>query len=230
MTPAEREEALERREANATLLAAKLEKDRAALEAEIAASAAASKAASAINRALQADAAKKVKGLEAECVAWEAKLARLRAEAGKLAPAAPAPAPGRSAIEVEAERAHVARDRTPLDEQRAAFEREAAETRAKLGAEAHALADLRSKLIAVRSEIEGGVKAREAEVRRKEASLVEERKELQAAADSLVREEAQQHELRAKLEAQVAAVAAKEVMFEERSRQLQERLKNFART
>ena len=45
-----------------------------------------------------------------------------------------------------------------------------------------------------------------------------------------MRDEAQQHELRAKLEAQVASLAAKEVMFEERSRQLQERLKNFART
>ena len=51
-----------------------------------------------------------------------------------------------------------------------------------------------------------------------------------AAAKTLAAALIQQHELRAKLEAQVAAVAAKEVMFEERSRQLQERLKNFART
>ena len=72
MTPAEREEALERREANAALLMAKLEKDRVALEADIAASAAASKAASAITRALHSDALKKAKEVEGECAKWEA--------------------------------------------------------------------------------------------------------------------------------------------------------------
>ena len=49
----------------------KLEKDRQALEAEITASAAASKAAAAITKALQSDAMKKVKNLEAECAQWE---------------------------------------------------------------------------------------------------------------------------------------------------------------
>jgi hypothetical protein len=44
-----------------------------------------------------------------------------------------------------------------------------------------------------------------------------------------MRAEKQQSEQRAKLESQVAALAAKEVMYEERSRQLQERLKNFAK-
>ena len=83
MTPAEREEALQRREANAALLMAKLEKDRQALESEISASAAASKAASAITKALQADAVKKAKNLEAECVQWEAKLARLKSEVAR---------------------------------------------------------------------------------------------------------------------------------------------------
>jgi hypothetical protein len=44
-----------------------------------------------------------------------------------------------------------------------------------------------------------------------------------------MRAEAQQAEQRAKLEAHVAALASKEVMYEERNRQLQERLKNFAK-
>jgi hypothetical protein len=44
-----------------------------------------------------------------------------------------------------------------------------------------------------------------------------------------MRAEAQQSEERAKLGAQMASIAAKEVMLEERSRQLQERLKNFVK-
>jgi hypothetical protein len=164
MTPAEREEALERREASAALLTAKLEKDRAALEADIQASAAASKAASAINRALQADAEKKVKDLEAQCVQWQETLVRLKAEVGKAAPSAPEPPPGPSGKELELEKAAIeaartqlAKDRASHDEQQAAFEREAAEARAKLKAEAHSLAELRAKLVAVRAEIEGSV-------------------------------------------------------------------------
>ena len=113
--------------------------------------------------------------------------------------------------------------------ERASFERETKETQAKLKAEAQSLAELRAKLVSVRNEIEGGVKAREAEVRKREAAIEAERTKLQAGVDSLMRAEAQQHEHRAKMEAQVAALAAKEVMFEERNRQLQERLKNFAK-
>src|SRR5271157_1150550 len=80
MIPSEREEALARREATAERLHAKLERDRAALEADISASAAASKAANTISRALEADAAQRLKQLEAECAQWEGKLARLKAE------------------------------------------------------------------------------------------------------------------------------------------------------
>ena len=73
------------------------------------------------------------------------------------------------------------------------------------------------------------MKVREAEVRKKETSIEAERTKLQERADALMRAEAQQSEERAKMEAQMASLAAKEVMFEERSRQLQERLKNFAK-
>jgi hypothetical protein len=73
------------------------------------------------------------------------------------------------------------------------------------------------------------VKAREVEVKKKEISLEAERTKLQAGVDSLMRAETQQAEQRSKMEAQLAALAAKEVMYEERSRQLQERLKNFAK-
>jgi colicin import membrane protein len=232
MTPEEREEALERREANAALLSAKLEKDRVALESEIAASAAASKAASAINRALQSDAAKKVKALEAETAQWESKLSRLKAEAGKLAPVAPAKREDESPAEkaaVAAAKAQLEKDLAALEAEKAEFAQEKAAAQAKLKAEAQALADLRSKLVSIRSELEASVKAREAEVRKKEASLETERGKLQAGVDSLMRAEKQQSEQRTKLESQVAAQAAKEVMFEERSRQLQERLKNFAK-
>lgn len=235
MTPDEREEALERREANAALLMAKLEKDRVALEADIAASAAASKAASAITRALHSDALKKAKEVEGECAKWEAKLARLKLEASKME-AVISSNPARSEQEIEREKAALAAariqheaDRVVLDADKAAFLRESTEARAKLKAEAQALADLRTKLVAIRGEIEGGVKLREAEVRKKEALIEAERAKLQASADALVRAEAEQSEERAKLEAQIASLAAKEVMFEERHRQLQERLKNFAK-
>jgi chromosome segregation ATPase len=228
MTPAEREEALERREANAALLTAKLEKDRAALEAEINASAAAARAASAINRALQSDAAKKVKALEDEAAQWEAKIARLKSEVGKLELASGA-ASRKSDEELARETAAIAAARTQLDGDRAAFDKEVAETRARLKSEAQALAELRAKLVTIRNEIEGNVKLREAEVRKKEALIESERVRLQEAADAIARAESDQSEQRAKLEAQLAALAAKEVMFEERSRQLQERLKNFAK-
>jgi hypothetical protein len=234
MTPAEREQALERREENAAILAAKLERDRVALESEITASAAASKAASAINRALQADAAKKVKVLEAECALWEAKLARLKSEVGRLAPVeAPPPrreeeSPGEKAA-VAAAKGQLANDRATFEAEREEFERENAVSKARLKTEAQALADLRTKLVGIRSELESGVKTREAEVKRKEVSLEAERIKLQAGVDSLMRAEKQQSEERAKLEAQLAALAAKEVMYEERTRQLQDRLKNFAK-
>jgi hypothetical protein len=45
-----------------------------------------------------------------------------------------------------------------------------------------------------------------------------------------MRAESQHAEQRTKLESQLASFAAKEVMFEERSRQLQERMKNFAKS
>jgi Skp family chaperone for outer membrane proteins len=89
---------------------------------------------------------------------------------------------------------------------------------------------LRAKLVTIRNELEAGVKARETEVKRKEAALEAERTKLQSGVDSLMRAEKQQAEQRAKLESQVAALAAKEVMYEERNRQLQDRLKNFAKT
>ena len=57
-------------------------------------------------------------------------------------------------------------DRAVLDADKAAFLRESTEARAKLKAEAQALADQRTKLVAIRGEIEGGVKLREAEVRK----------------------------------------------------------------
>jgi N-acetylmuramoyl-L-alanine amidase CwlA len=230
MTPQEREEALSRREENAAILSAKLERDRVALESEISTAAAASKAASAINRALQSDAAKKVKELEAEGVLWEAKLARLKGEVGKAAPApveaTESPAEKAAAA---AEKAQVAADRAALEAQKAAFERESTEARARLKTEAQALAELRAKLVTIRSDLEASVKTREADVKKKEASIEAERAKLQSGVDSLMRAEAQQAEQRAKHEAQVAALAAKEVMYEERNRQLQERLKNFAK-
>ncbi|HEY4989909.1 MAG TPA: hypothetical protein VII09_08880 [Opitutaceae bacterium] len=229
MTPEEREQALERREANAALLSAKLEKDRVALESEIAASAAASKAASAINRALQSDAAKKVKALEAEVTQWEAKLSRLKAEAGKLAPAKREDESPADKAAVAAAKAQLESDLASLEAEKAEFQQEKAAAQAKLKTEAQALADLRVKLVSIRGELEASVKAREADVRKKEASLETERGKLQAGVDSLMRAEKQQSEQRTKLESQVAAQAAKEVMFEERSRQLQERLKNFAK-
>ena len=113
MTPAEREEALERREANAAILSAKLEKDRVALESEISASAAASKAASAINRALQSDAAKKVKELEEECAQWEAKLARVKTEVGKISPE---PAPVKREEESPSDKAALSRGLSLLEQ------------------------------------------------------------------------------------------------------------------
>jgi hypothetical protein len=238
MTTEEREKELERREANAAILSAKLEKDRIALESEITASAAASKAASAINRALQSDAVKKLKDLEAEAAQWETKLTRLKSEVGK---ATPAPvvvesASSRSEKEIEADKADIAAaraqlsgDRASLDAERAAFARESTAARERLKAEAQSLADLRVKLATIRGEIEGGVKLREAEVRRKEIAVEAERTKLQSGLDSLMRAEAQQSETRTKLESQMASFAAKEVMFEERSRQLQERMKNFAK-
>jgi chromosome segregation ATPase len=228
MTPAEREADLERREANATILASKLEKDRKALDMEISASAAASKAADAINRAFQSDARKKAKALEDEAAQWEAKLARLKGEVGKLAPAAEA-APGRGEAELAAERKALAADRERLTADRAAFDSEAADARARMKTEAQGLAELRNKLASIRLELESGVKVREAEVKKREAYLDGEREKLQAAADSLMRAEARQAEERTKLESQMAAHATKEVMFEERSRQLQERMKNFAK-
>jgi hypothetical protein len=235
MTPAEREEALERREENAAILTAKLERDRVALESEIAASAAASKAATAINRALQSDATKKVKALEAEGAQWEAKLARLKSEAGKLAPAEATPAkreeesPSEKAA-VAAAKGKLANDQATFEAEKEGWEQETAGTKAKLKAEAQALAELRAKLVTIRNELEAGVKAREAEVKRRELAVEAERTKLQAGVDSLMRAEKQQGEQRAKLESQVAALAAKEVMYEERNRQLQERLKNFAKT
>jgi chromosome segregation ATPase len=107
--------------------------------------------------------------------------------------------------------------------------RDTAATQAKLKAEALALADLRAKLGVIRHEIEAGVKAREAEVHRKEASLEAERTKLQESAEALARAEAHLSEQRAKMEAQMAALAAKEVMFEERHRQLQESMKHFVK-
>jgi chromosome segregation ATPase len=232
MTPAERELDLERRETNATMLAAKLEKDRVALEAEITASAAASKAASAINRALQADAAKKVKALEDECTQLEAKLAKLKTEVGRATPVVVESASARSEQEIAADKASIAAAKAQLASDRASFEAEKAgiaDTQSRLRAEAQSLADLRVKLATIRGEIEGGVKVREADVRRKEVAIEADRAKLQAGMDSLMRGEAQQSESRTKLESQMAAFAAKEVMFEERSRQLQERMKNFAK-
>lgn len=234
MTPAEREEALQRREELAAILSAKLERDRVALESEISASAAASKAASAINRALQSDAAKKVKQLEAECALWEGKLARLKADAGKIS-AAEATTPKREEenpsekAAVAAATAQLATERASFEAEKAAYEGDTLIEKAKLKAEALALADLRSKLVTIRSELEASVKTREADVKKREASLDAERAKLQSGVDSLMRAEKQQAELRAKLEAQAAALASKEVMYEERSRQLQERLKNFAK-
>src|ERR1700722_12601234 len=149
MTPAEREAELARREENAAILSAKLERDRVALESEITTAAAASKAASAINRALQGDAAKRVKELEAEAVLWEAKLARLKGEAGKLTPAEAHLQPQESPAEkaaAAAEKAQLAADRAAFEAQKAAFERESSEAKAKLKAEGQALADLRAKL------------------------------------------------------------------------------------
>jgi chromosome segregation ATPase len=232
MTPEEREEALARREENAALLTAKLERDRKALEAEIAASAAASRAASTINRALQADAAKKLKEVEAETALLEAKLSKLKSEVSKATPAQPE-APRESPADraaIAAEKAEIEVDRAALEAERAAFARESEEISAKNKAEVKALADLRAKLVTVRSEIEAGVKTREAEVHRKDVALEAERTKLQASANALARTEAQLSEQRAKLEGQVAALAAKEAMYEERHRQLQENMKNFART
>ena len=236
MTPADREEALQRREANAALLMAKLEKDRQELEAEITASAAANKAASAITKALHSDAAKKAKALEAECAQWEAKLARLKSDVSKATPVAPDPGPARAEEEIERDKAAIAAAKSQLaidcgahDVEKAIFEKSSAETQARLKTEAHTLAELRSKLATIRGEIEGNVKAREAEVRKKEAAIEAERAKLQEGADALMRAEAQQSEERAKLGAQMASIAAKEVMLDERSRQLQERLKNFVK-
>jgi chromosome segregation ATPase len=113
-----------------------------------------------------------------------------------------------------------------LDSERAAV----ADTQAKLRTEAKALADLRAKLVTIRSEIEAGVKVREAEVHRKEQALEAERTKLQASAGALARTEAQLSEQRSKMEGQLAALAAKEAMYEERHRQLQENMKNFVRT
>jgi len=233
MTPAEREEELVRRETLASLLASKLEKDRLALEAEITASAAASKAAGAITRALQSDALKKVKALEAEVAVWEAKLGRVKSDAAKApvlaaAPAAPA-APSPPEAELTAAREAMAAERAKLEEERASFDTEVADARARLKAEARTLAEMRTKLASIRTDIEASVKAREADVKRREAQLETDRDRLQAAADSLMRAESQQAAERTKLEAQMAAQATKEVMFDERNRQLQERMKNFAK-
>jgi chromosome segregation ATPase len=232
MTPAEREEALERREANAALLQAKLEKDRVALEADITASASASKAASSIARALQADATKRLKALESDCTQLEAKLARLKTDEGRLTPP-PVKKEELSAQEKEAiaaAKAQLANDLATLTAERISFDREVAEGQAKLKTEAKALAVLRAKLANIRTEIESNVKIREAEVQRKTVSLEAEREKLQASADMLARTEAQLSEQRAKMEGQLAALAAKEVMYEERHRQLQENMKNFVRT
>jgi chromosome segregation ATPase len=232
MTPDEREEALARREENAALLTAKLERDRKALESEISASAAASKAASSINRALQADAAKKLKNVEAETAVLEAKLLKLKTDIGKATPAqpeAPAQSPADRAA-IAAAQAELEVDRASLEAERAAFARESEEISAKNKAEVKALADLRAKLVTIRSEIEAGVKTREAEVHKKEAAVEADRTKLQASAGALARTEAQLSEQRTKLEGQVAALAAKEAMYEERHRQLQENMKNFART
>ena len=216
MTPQEREEALERREANAAILSAKLEKDRVALESEIAASAAASKAASAINRALQADAAKRVKELEAECAQWEAKLARLKSEVGRLAPAeAPPPrreeeSPSEKAA-VAAAKAQLANDRATFEAEKEAFERENAVSEGPAqdrGPGAGRPADQARR--SVRSELESGVKTREAEVKRKEVSLEAERTKLQAGVDSLMRAEKQQSEERAKLDGGAAGRARRQ--------------------
>jgi chromosome segregation ATPase len=251
MTPADKErmEALERREANAALLQAKLERDRIALEAEISASAAASKAASAINRAFQADAAKKVKELEAEGVLWEAKLAKLKADVGKATPAVPA-APSRAEEEIAADKVAIATEKASLSIERATidaartqlaaeramllsarsdFDRESAAVQVKNKAESQALAELRTKLGAIRAEIEAGVKVREAEVHKKETYLTAERNKLQEAADALMRAESQFSEQRAKMESQMAALAAKESLYEERHRQLQENMKHFVK-
>jgi len=163
MTPAEREEALQRREANAALLMAKLEKDRQALESEISASAAASKAASAITKALQSDAAKKAKNLEAECVQWEAKLSRLKSDVAKATPVVPVLSRSEEEItkdkaEIAAAKAQFAIDRSALDAERAAFEKDSSAIQAKNKTETQALAELRARLVSIRSEIEGNVK------------------------------------------------------------------------
>jgi hypothetical protein len=158
MTPAERQEALEIREANAALLTAKLERDRLALESDITASAAANKAASAISRALEADAVKRTKGLEAECAQLEEKLAKLKAEIGKATVGAQAAGLIRSDEEVTADkaavaaaRAQLATERAAFDAERSSFDRESAAVQAKHRAETQSLADLRTKLGAIRN-------------------------------------------------------------------------------
>ena len=236
MTPAERLEALEIREANAALLTAKLERDRAGLESDIAASAAASKAASAITRALESDAAKRTKALEDECALLEGKLAKLKAEIGSATTSAQAAGLIRSDQEVAADkaavaaaRAQLAADRAAFDAERSSFERESAAIQTKHRAETQSLGDLRTKLGAIRNDIESSVKLREAEVHKKEVYLDGERNKLQAAADSLMRAESQFSEQRAKMEAQMAALASKEAMYEERHRQLQENMKHFVK-
>jgi len=52
---------------------------------------------------------------------------------------------------------------------------------------------------------------------------------LQERAESLVRAEAQLTEQGAKMEAQIAALAAKEAVLEERHRQLQDSMKHFVK-
>jgi cell division protein FtsB len=56
-----------------------------------------------------------------------------------------------------------------------------------------------------------------------------ERLRLQERAESLVRAEAQLTEQGAKMEAQIAALAAKEAVLEERHRQLQDSMKHFVK-
>jgi len=159
----------------------------------------------------------------------EARLARLKSEVAKYEGLAKGHESARREEEVAAEGAQLARDRAALDAERAAFGKETAAAQAKLKAESQALADLRAKLGVIRHEIEAGVKAREADVHRKEAALDAERAKLQESAEALARAEAHLSEQRAKMEAQMAALAAKEVMFEERHRQLQESMKHFVK-
>jgi fibrillary acidic protein/desmin len=185
------------------------------MEADISATAAASRAASAITRALQADAEKRLKAIETECAHYEAKVARLKAEGALLGSTPTNPGIPKVEFDSSAEKAAItdakeklAKERAALVAERATFQAQAEEGQAKLKAETKALADLRAQLDAIRAEIEASVKVRAADDHRTEAALEAERLKME--------------ELR-------AALADRERMFEEQQRKLQENMKNLAK-